>query len=304
MKSITLLLLSLSAFICPEVQSQEKPWQDATTTILIVVGPSNHPPGTHEVAAGGRLIEYCLEHITNVSGVDADVVYAWAEIPRPHDAYSSIVFIGDSFPGEKLPDSDQVMADIAAMMKRGCGLVCIHYGVGLQKDEVSHEGDHPLLHWMGGYFATKCAHHQSIAKVYRDAKIESAVPDHPVSRGWKTFTLFDEPYINNYFGPDNNQLLPGAFALATSLLPPENPREEIVAWGIQRQDTGRGAGITMPHFYKNWQIEELRRFILNTILWTTKREVPEAGAQTTLPALETFKPESVEVGPKKKKAIR
>ncbi len=304
MKSITLLCLSLFVFISPAVQSQEKAGQDPMTSILIVVGPSNHAPGTHEVAAGGRLIEYCLENMTNISGVEGDVVYAWSEVPRPHHEYASIVFIGDSFPGEKLPDSDQAMADISTMMKRGCGLVCIHYGVGLQKDDVSQDGDHPLLHWMGGYFATKCVHHQSIAKAYRDAKIDSAVPDHPPSRGWKTFTLFDEPYINNYFGPDNNQLLPGAFALATSLLPPENPRKEIVAWGIQRRDTGRGAGITLPHFYKNWQIEELRRFILNTILWTAKREVPEDGVQTTLPALETFEPESVEVGQKKKKALR
>ena len=39
------------------------------TRMLIVVGPSNHPPGSHEVAAGGRLMKYCLrtlreDHIT------------------------------------------------------------------------------------------------------------------------------------------------------------------------------------------------------------------------------------------------
>ena len=56
----------------------------------------------------------------------------------------------------------------------------------------------------------------------------------------------------------------------------------------------------MPHFYKNWLNEDLRRFILNSIVWTAKREVPEEGVQTTLPALETFEPESVEFVPKKK----
>jgi len=272
--------------------------KDDATEILIVVGPSNHAPGTHEVAAGGRLMEYCLENMENMSGVDADVVYAWSEVPQPLDAYASVVFIGDNFPGERLPDSVQAMKDITSMMDRGCGLVCVHYGVGLQNEHMGPDGDHPLLHWMGGYFAAKCDHHQSIAKHY-DATIEAANSNHPIARGWQTFTLRDEPYINNYFGPDNNQLLPGAFALATSMLPPESPKREIIAWGTERPDTGRGIGITMPHFYKNWQLDDLRAFILNSILWTAKREVPSDGIQTTLPALETFEPESVEFVPKK-----
>ena len=50
----------------------------------------------------------------------------------------------------------------------------------------------------------------------------------------------------------------------------------------------------MPHFYKNWNNDDLRRFILNGILWTAKREVPPAGVQTTLPDLKTFDPQSVD----------
>ena len=45
--------------------------------ILIVVGPTNHPPGTHEVAAGGRLMKHCLENVTNFPNLKADVVYEW-----------------------------------------------------------------------------------------------------------------------------------------------------------------------------------------------------------------------------------
>ena len=266
---------------------------------LIVVGPSNHAPGSHEVGAGGRLMEYCLENMQNAPSMDADVVYAWSEIPQPLDAYSTVVMIGDNFPGERLPDSDQAMADLATMMARGCGLISIHYATGLINEDMGLDGQHPLLTWMGGYFATRCDHHQSIARHY-DATIESADTSHPIAHGWDTFTFRDEPYINNYFGPVNNQLLPGAFAIATSMLPPENPKREIVAWGIERPDTGRGAGITMPHFYKNWLNEDLRRFILNTIVWSAKGEVPPKGIQTTLPDLETFEPESVEFIPRKK----
>ena len=275
--------------------------QSDPTRILIVVGPSNHKPGTHEVAAGGRLMKYCLENMENVSGVEADVAYTWAEVPKSLDVYGSIVFIGDNFPGEHISDAEKAMEDISSMMDRGCGLVCVHYGVGLQKEDVAADGEHPLLHWMGGYFAAKCDHHQSIARQYKDAKIEAADVSHPITQGWETFTLSDEPYINNYFGPDNNQLLPGAFALVTSMLPPENPKREIVGWGVERQDGGRGIGITLPHFYKNWKIDDLRTLILNCVLWTAKCEIPVEGVQTTLPDLETFEPESVEFVPVPKK---
>ncbi|MCZ6672000.1 MAG: ThuA domain-containing protein, partial [Verrucomicrobia bacterium] len=214
------------------------------------------------------------------------------------DAYATVVFIGDNFPGERLPNSETAMEQLTTMMARGCGIVCVHYGVGLLDEDVERGGDHPLLHWMGGYFASRCEHHRSTAKIYEAAIIEAADPEHPVSRGWDTLTLHDEPYSNIYFGPDKNQLLPGAFALATSMLPPENPKQEIVAWGIERPDTGRGLGVTLPHFYRNWQLEDLRRFILNGIVWTAKREVPEEGVKSTLPDLETFDPESVEFVPK------
>ncbi len=159
------------------------------------------------------------------------------------------------------------------------------------------DGEHPLLHWIGGYFATKCKHHQSIARIYPAATITPAASEHPVSRGWREFTLKDEPYIHNYFGPGGNKPAANVTVLATSMLPPEAPVREPVCWSIERADGGRGMGIVMPHFFKNWQNEDLRRFILNGIVWTAKMEVPASGVQTTLPELETFQPTSVEPKP-------
>jgi type 1 glutamine amidotransferase len=198
-----------------------------------------------------------------------------------------------------MPDRDRVMGDLSQLMDRGCGIVCFHYATGLGANHVAADGDHPLLRWMGGYFATRCPHHQSVAKIYPAARIEPAESDHPVLRGWKAFTLHDEPYIKNYFGPQG----PAKYvtALATSLLPPEAPQREVVAWAVSRPDGGRGMGVVMPHFYRNWQLDDLRRLILNGIVWTAKREVPAGGVRTQLPPLTTFEPASVEppVRPKK-----
>lgn len=291
MKLMSMLLLLLLA---PELHA-------ADSKILIVVGPSNHPPGSHEVAAGGRLMKHCIENMTNVPGVSAEVVYQWPSEIALLDSVSSVVFIGDTFPPQRMPDTKAILAKIDEMMKRGCGIACVHYATGLWGEDVSTDGDHPLLDWLGGYFANKtCPHHQGIAKIFPTATITPSAADHPISRGWKEFTLNDEPYINNYFSPEGNQLGKNVTALATSMLPPEAPKPEVVAWCTERPDGGRGFAIVMPHFYKNWAIDDLRRFILNGIVWSAKGKVPSEGVQTTLSDLSKFNPESIESLPKRR----
>ena len=289
------ILALLFAIASPLIQAAD------STRVLVVVGPSNHPPGSHEPAAGGRLLQDALQRVRNVSGVRADIVYEWPQDKAVRDAASTVVFIGDTFPANRFENPERNLADLAEMMDRGCGIVCLHYATGLLGEDVKADGDHPLLRWMGGYFANRsCPHHQSIARVYPEAKIEAAAPDHPVSRGWNSFTLHDEPYINNYFGGPGNRLASNVTALATSMLPPDSPKREIVAWVVERADEGRGFGIVMPHFYKNWSNDDLRRFILNGIVWTAKLEVPPEGVETDRPDLRTFKPESVEFVPRRR----
>jgi type 1 glutamine amidotransferase len=271
--------------------------------VLIVVGPSKHPPGTHEAAAGGRAVQYFVEHMTNVPDMKADVVYEWPEDKALRDKASTVVFIGDAFPANRFPDAARNLSDLEEMMNRGCGLIALHFATGLFREHIAPDCDHPLLRWMGGYFASRgCAHHKSIAKVYPAATITPAAPGHPVSRGWREFTVHDEPYINNYFGKEENRPAPNVTALATSMLPPESPKRETVAWGVERADGGRGFGIVMPHFYKNWVQPDLRRFIMNAIVWTSRREVPPGGVETPLPDLAQFGPEAVDFVPRNSKS--
>src|SRR5688572_27690966 len=97
------------------------------TRVLIVVGPSNHPPGTHEVAAGARLVEHCLEHAENVRGIEAETIEKWPDDRMRLQKIAAVVFSGDRFPPEEMEGRDRIMADLTAMMDHGCGLVCFHY---------------------------------------------------------------------------------------------------------------------------------------------------------------------------------
>ncbi len=224
-------------------------------------------------------------------GLAAELVTEWPKDKAGLGKVSTIIFIGDLFPAETMADPPRIKADLAELMARGCGLVCVHYATGLCAEHVSAEGDHPLLGWLGGYFATGCKHHRSVARVCT-ATIEPGAGDHPVLRGWKGFTFDDEPYWNNYFG--KNGPAANVTALATTMLPPEAPKKEIVAWGVQREDGGRGFGVVMPHFFRNWKNDDLRVLILNGVCWTAKVEIPAQGVRSTLGDLATFAPESVE----------
>jgi len=272
--------------------------KDAGPQILVIAGPSTHPPGTHEVAAGARLLKYCLERAEGAGPVRADVFYSWPADKAILDSAAGVVFIGDIFPPEFMDQPDQVKKELAAMMARGCGLVCIHYATGLREQHVGEDGSHPLLGWLGGYFATGCKHHRSVAGVVT-ATIEPEREPHPVLRGWQAFTFDDEPYWNNYFGKDG--MAKNVRSLAYAMLPPDAPSKQTVAWCVQRADGGRGVGIVMPHYFRNWKVDPLRTLVLNAICWTAKLEIPAGGVQASLPDLSAFEPGSVEPKPRVQK---
>jgi hypothetical protein len=286
---------ALGILLAPAAEAQ----QPSTTRILVIAGPCQHPPGTHEAAAGARLLEYCIKHAEKLGPVDAECLDRWPAENQELDDVAAIVFIGDIFPPERMEEPERIKSQLAKLMDRGCGLVCIHYATGLRGADVAEDGDHPLLRWMGGYFATGgCTHHRSVARVC-SATLSPEETDHPILRGWQSFTFDDEPYWNNYFGKDG--FAPNVTPLVYTMLPPDKPKKETVAWAVEREDGGRGVGIVVPHFYRNWQLDDLRTLVLNSVTWSAGLEVPAEGVKTSLPDLSTFSPDAVQPQPRRKK---
>jgi type 1 glutamine amidotransferase len=296
MRTWTIALLSLCLLVSAAMTTPVLLAADQAKNVLIVVGPSNHPPGTHEVAAGGRVMEHCLNQ---VEGLQVDLVEGWPEDEKVVAKAATIVFIGDIFPPERLPNRDQIMAELSTAMDRGCGIVCVHYATGLRGEHVAEDGAHPLLDWMGGYFATAgCKHHRSVARMV-PATLTPEKVDHPVLRGWKEFHFDDEPYWNNYFGKDGPA--DNVTLLVSTMLPPEAPKKETVVWAVQRADGGRGVGLVIPHYFRNWLIDDMRTLVINSICWSAKCDIPADGVKTALTDLAEFEPDSVEPKPRPKK---
>jgi type 1 glutamine amidotransferase len=106
-------------------------------------------------------------------------------------------------------------------------------------------------------------------------------PEHPVLRGVKPWTYRDEIFcrFNLPNDPRRTNLLLGT---------PQEDKfgigPQIAAWAYQRDDGGRAFVFGGVDFHDNMAIDDFRKFLLNGIAWAARREVPEGGVTSTLPA--------------------
>jgi hypothetical protein len=119
-----------------------------------------------------------------------------------------------------------------------------------------------------------------------------------MSRGVKPFQMNDERYFNMRFRDGKNGVTPILRAVPPASTTNRNDgphsgnptmREMVargepqhVAWAFERADGGRGFGFTGGHFHKNWGDDNVRKLVLNAILWTAKVEVPRNGVESTV----------------------
>lgn len=271
-KKLTLLVaLALSSLSLAEVTKKN---------ILLLAGKPSHGPGAHEHNAGSLLLKKCLDE----SGLAVEsTVIQNGEWPSPAQlAAADTVVIYCDGGGNHLILKDDRMQQLAKEMKRGGGLVCVHYGVEIPKDK----GGPELLGWMGGYFETNWS-----VNPHWTADFKS-FPAHSISNGLQPYAMLDEWYFHMRFTEE------GKLTHVLSATAPEetmnrgdgphsgNPHvrkavaeglPQTVAWAFERPDGGRGFGFTGGHFHKNWGDDNQRKTVLNAILWTAKADVPAAG---------------------------
>jgi len=255
--------------------------------IAMVAGPVSHGHGDHEHLAGCTLFAELLNK--HMDGVEAVVHNGWPENPKAFEGAAAIVVYSDGGGGHIIiPHLDQV----AGLMKQGVGLALIHYAVEVPAGE---PGNY-FLDWVGGYFEM----HWSV-NPHWVAEFTS-FPEHPVTRGMKPFSMVDEWYYHMRFRENMNGVTPllSTIAPESTLERPDGPHSgnpqvrkavankepQHLAWCVERKDGGRGLGFTGGHFHSNWANDDLRKFVLNAIVWTAKLEVPEDGVSTPTPTQE------------------
>ncbi len=286
MKHPILAFLSLS-LICGLPAAEAK-------RILFLAGTNSHNWGQHKHLAGSTLL---CESIKETPGIEAEVVTAWPDAAALAKADALVIYAD----GWQAHPANDKLAELEAFMNAGKGLVAIHWATGIQAaDPASKDqgGDPQRAKWrelMGADFEA----YYSISTFW-EAKFDKP-SDHPILRGVKPFSLYDECYFHlRECGRDHGKVEPlfpvkPAKELVEPGLTPyrgndharktmaEGKEPQYVAWAFPRPKGGRAFGFTGGHFHWSWARDEVRKMVLNGILWTAGGEVPAQGLESKTP---------------------
>jgi len=236
--------------------------------VLFVAGKDSHDESSHRHTDGLRFFKKCLDTSPNVTGIKTTYIFEDELYKNPAilDDADTVVMYSDGWENHPIANRS-VLEKTRELMSRSVGLVCIHFAIAPPKDSKT---ESLFLKWLGGMYEDGYSKNP-MATIRGDF----SSLDHPVSGGCTPFTVADEFYYRLRFA-DRADITP----ILTITQPEENPAEQVVAWAYQRPDGGRSFGISGGHFHKSWQIESLRKMVLNAIVWTAGGYVPADGLQS------------------------
>ena len=148
-------------------------------------------------------------------------------------------------------------------MKRGCGLVLIHWCTFVPSKPAGEK----MLDWVGGYFdyesGPKPRGWYSKIRTAETRAVPVAATSHPIGRGLSPFQLREEYYYNIRFRCCDRR---GLTPILSTPIPGEKGCTPV-AWSVERwRQGGRGFGFTGGHFFDNWRIDNFRKMVLNAVL--------------------------------------
>jgi len=255
------------------------------TKIVLVAGKDSHGPGDHEFRAGCNLFKKKLDEVMggklNVVVVEED----WPENEKVFEGAAAIVIYSDGLGRHPLVKGKSRYEFIDKLTEKGVGIAFMHFACDVPPGK---QGDF-FKKWVGGHYETRFSTnphwvcHSILNK------------EHPVCNGVGNFSLMDEWYFNIRFDEANKHKFvlkgkPDEKARSGKSTHPRGPykhivenagREEILFWTLEREDGGRGFGFTGGHNHENWQNDDLRKLILNGILWIAKVDIPKNGIVTS-----------------------
>jgi type 1 glutamine amidotransferase len=266
--------------------------RDATATdgssrsrrLLLVAGTPSHPSGEHEFGAGALLLAAALEHVPNLA-VQVEDHHVVRDL-SPGDA-DALVIYADGGPSHPLHDA---WSHVDGLVRGGMGIGFLHYAIEAPVERGAAE----LARWIGGGYLEGVS-----CNPIWSAGFDS-FPEHPITRGVGSFAVEDEWYFNISFDPPEDARIVPILATVPTMetragpyvwpsgpydhIVAANGRAETVMWALEDAEGRRGFGFTGGHYHANWGEPNLRRVVLNALLWVTGVEVAEEGVASQVTA--------------------
>jgi len=233
---------------------------EPTAKILFVGKQPDHPFGTHMYLHTCEMLAKCLALNGDIETVVSD---GWPQDEATLDGVSTIVVYATPA-AEFLLDAPHRDL-VAALLNDGVGLVTLHWASAVRMENLERLGPE-WMRYLGGTWVSNVGLHTG------KSQLEQLAPNHPISRGWEEYEIFDEYYLNPTITDEATPIV--------QVTPKGEPT--VVGWAYERSGDGRAFGTTLGHFYRNFQQEPFRRMVVNAILWTAHVEVPKQGAAVNL----------------------
>ena len=255
----------------------------ATKEILFIAGPPSHGHLEHEQKADAMIFAAALNKLKGFHATVSE--NGWPTDPALIKKADAIWIFCDGSEKHLINQGDHER-QIADAMKRGAGLMLYHYGTEPPAAALHKE----FLDWIGGYFELN----YSVNPIF-EADFQT-LPKHPIASGVVPFKIKDEWYYNIRFVEGMKGVTPILVTVppASSLGRKDGPRSgnpdvrskagqpQVLMWAYERPDGGRGVGFTGGHYHMNLANDNIRKVILNSLVWVAKGKVPPNGIDSTV----------------------
>lgn len=244
--------------------ADEPPPRRALTKLLLVgQSPDGHPAGSHEYLPGMRILAALLKDTPELQLQVVNADDPWTDGPQLlQQADGVVLFVTEG--ARWLAADPRRQQAFAALASRGGALCVLHWGMGTRQVEPIA----PFVRLFGG-----C--HGGPDRKYAIVEVDASPADHPATAGIDPFRVKDEFYYRLKWIERADDIQP-------LLQVPIDDAMHTVAWCWQRPDGGRSFGFSGLHFHENWRLPEYRRLIVQGVLWTLRRPVPEEGVAVDL----------------------
>jgi hypothetical protein len=233
--------------------------------IVLVAGEVKQvdKPGHHDYLGGCRLMAALLRQSEGIEPVLVEKDWPADEVV--FEGAEAVVFYTDGGGKQAYLSHPGRIARIEDLVKQGAGLTLLHQAV-----EFSPAFAKQSLAWSGAAYTPLSA------RGHWDSSHDS-FPGHPVSRGvipWK----INDGWLNRlHFVDGMTGITPLVWSSKTGGGAPGGT-PDIVAWTYDRPDGGRSFSFSGLDAHAAWELEGMRRLVINGILWSAGLEIPAAGA--------------------------
>lgn len=221
--------------------------------------------GHHDYLGGCRLMQALLTQTPDVQTVL--VTHGWPQDESVFEGASTLVFYTDGAGKQAYLETPERIATVQKLVDAGVGIVSIHQAV-----EYPAENAKQSTAWIGALYNKGFS-----GRGHWDSE-HNTFPDHPITRGVEPWKIKDG-WLNGFrFAEGSGTITPLVWSGKEHAGASTGGTRDVVAWAYDRPDGGRSFSFSGLDAHTAWELPGVSKLLLNGILWTAGKEIPQGGA--------------------------